>query len=128
MIDDTAVILQLYDDILSDEGHEVHLDAGPTLDLDRVEQLAPDLIILDYLFGQEASGMLMVQQLLMRPSTARIPLIVCTAAVNLMTAVQPDLERQGIAVLHKPFRVADLLDLIARAVAPPVRPQSEAAQ
>lgn len=68
--------------------------------------------------------MVMVQQLLMRPTTARIPLIVCTAAVNLMTAVQPLLERQGIAVLHKPFAVDDLLDLITRTLSLRARPYS----
>lgn len=42
-VDDTFAIRVLYDDILSEEGHEVHLESGPILDLDRVEQLAPDL-------------------------------------------------------------------------------------
>lgn len=119
VVDDTALILALYDDILSDEGYEVHLESGPTLDLDRVKQLAPDLIILDYLFGQEASGLVMVQQLTMCPTTTRIPVIVCTAAVDLIKAVQPDLERHGIAVLTKPFAIDDLLVVVAQALATP---------
>lgn len=118
VIDDTAVMLELYQEILSDEGYEIHLDTGPTLDLQQVEQVAPDLIILDYLFGSEAQGLVMVQQLTMHPTTARIPVIVCTAAVDLIKAVQPDLERQGIAVLYKPFAIDDLLLVVAQVLAP----------
>lgn len=118
VIDDTAVMLELYQEILSDEGYEIHLDTGPTLDLQQVEQVAPDLIILDYLFGSEAQGLVMVQQLTMHPTTARIPVIVCTAAVDLIKAVQPDLERQGIAVLYKPFAIDDLLLVVAQVLVP----------
>lgn len=53
VIDDTAVILQRYDDLLSTEGHQVYLDADPTLDRDYVEQFAPALIIFDYLLGRK---------------------------------------------------------------------------
>jgi CheY-like chemotaxis protein len=128
VVDDTSAILELYHDLLTDEGYEVSLDTGPRLDLDQIAQRAPDLIILDYLFGQEAAGLVMVQQLAMHPATARIPIIVCTAAVQLIADVRPDLERLGIAVLPKPFAVDDLLALVAHALAPATAAQLGAAQ
>jgi len=118
----TSAIRVLYDDLLSEEGHEVHLESGPTLDLDRVVHLAPDLIILGYLFGLEPAGLDMIHQLRMRPTTARIPVILCTAGVNLLAAVQPDLERQGITVLWKPFSIDDLLNAVQQTL--PTRAQA----
>jgi CheY-like chemotaxis protein len=70
----------------------------------------------------------MVQQLTMHPATTRIPLIVCTAAVQLIQDIRPDLERQGITVLNKPFDVDVLLAQVAQALAGGVRRQSAVAQ
>jgi CheY-like chemotaxis protein len=120
VVDDAPTILDLYRDILTDAGYEMWLETGPTLDLDTVEQAAPDLIILDYLFGYEAAGLVMVQQLTMRPATARLPIIVCTAAVHLIKEVQPDLERQGIVAVSKLFAIDALLRWVAQALAAPL--------
>ena len=45
-----------------------------------------------------------------------------------MRAVQPPLERQGVTVLHKPFTVHALLDLIGHTLILRARAQSDAAQ
>jgi CheY-like chemotaxis protein len=119
VVDDAPAVLDLYRDMLTDEGYEVKLETGPTLDLDTVEQAAPDLIILDYLFGYEAAGLVMVQQLTMRPANARLPIIVCTAVVHLIKEVQPDLERQGIVAVSKLFAIDALLRWVAQALASP---------
>lgn len=68
----------------------------------------------------------MIHQLRMRPTTACIPVILCTAGVNLLAAVQPDLERQGITVLWKPFAIDDLLHAVQQAL--PARAQEVGAQ
>ena len=117
-VDDEWAIRALYHDILSEEGHEVYLQSSPTLDLDQVEQRAPDLIILGYLFEHKPAGLDMIHQLSTRPTTAHIPVILCTAGVNLLAAVQPDLERRGIHVLPKPFAIDDLLAVVAHALTP----------
>jgi DNA-binding response OmpR family regulator len=122
IVDETPSILELYDDILSEEGYRVQLALDPILDLDQVAQFAPDLIILEYLFGHEAQGLVLVQRLWMAAATAHIPIIVCTAAVNLVKEVQPELDRHGIRVLAKPFAIDDLLAVVRHALAtgPPV--------
>jgi DNA-binding response OmpR family regulator len=116
VVDNTPTIRELYDDILSDEGHEVHVETGPDLDLDQVEQCAPNLIILGYLFGAEALGLVMLHHLRTRPTTVRIPIIMCTGADQHIKDVQSDLERQRIVVLPKPFAVDDLLALVEHAL------------
>lgn len=128
VVDDTATILELYADILQDEGYEVHLETGPRIDLDQIAHLAPDLIILDYLFGNEAQGLVIVQELLMCRATARIPILVCTAAVRLIEDTRADLERQGIAVLSKPFAVDALLELVQQTLTPRAPRQIRASQ
>ena len=56
VIDDTPAILELFQDLLTDEGYEVLLSASVMQDVAAVTQLNPDLIILDLLFGTEAAG------------------------------------------------------------------------
>lgn len=126
VIDETAVMRDLYHDILSDEGHEVHLASRPILDLDQVEQLAPALLILGCLFENEPAGLVMVHLLRLRPTTAHIPLIMCTGALALLHEVRLDLEHQGITMLTKPFAVDDLVTTVEQALA--ARAQSLAAQ
>jgi len=65
-----------------------------------VEQINPDLIILDLVFGDEKTGLQMLQ---MQQSTATIPVIVCTAALDLVREQEGYLVSQGVHVIYKPF-------------------------
>ena len=63
VIDDTPAILELYRDLLTDEGYAVASYARPLRDLAEVERIEPDLIIIDYLMGGEKVGWHLLQLL-----------------------------------------------------------------
>src|SRR6266700_5034309 len=84
VINDTQEILDLFRILLEEEGFEVVLSGFPFQQVSEIEQISPDLIILDIIFGDEKTGWQMLQLLKMKRSTASIPVIVCTAALNVV--------------------------------------------
>ena len=115
VINDTPEILDLFQDLLGDEGYRVIPDRF-TIEaaemLRHVEGLQPDLIVLDYLIGQEALGWQFLQMLKMDRATRAIPVIVCTAAARQAQEMEPQLDKMGVAVVLKPFDIDHLLDVI----------------
>ena len=56
VINDTQEILDLFRDILEDEGHRVSLYLYAFQDIAEVREIRPDLVILDFVIGGEAHG------------------------------------------------------------------------
>jgi len=82
-----------------------------------VAQAQPDLIVLDFIIGGEPLGWQLLQALRMYRPTAGIPIVVCTAAVKLVTDQEGYLDDQRIGVVRKPFDLDHRLSEIARALA-----------
>ncbi|HEY1348071.1 MAG TPA: response regulator [Ktedonobacteraceae bacterium] len=124
VINDTQQILDLFRAILEDEHHEVLLSGTPILKASEVEQIHPDLIILDVVFGDQQSGWQMLQMLRMQPATTCLPIILCTAALREVQEQEGYLITQGVRVLYKPFDIDDLLSVTALALAEHQKPIS----
>jgi len=116
VINDTQEILDMFRAILEDEGYEVILYSFAILDMNEYEQVKPDLIILDLVFGGEKSGWQMLQKLKMNRSTATIPVIVCTAATNAIREMEGYLLSKGVGVILKPFDIDDLIAAVKLAL------------
>ena len=84
VVNDTQEILELFRMILEGEGYEVILSGFPMQQIQDVEEINPDLIILDFVFGDQKVGWQMLQMLKMKRSTEIIPIIVCTAALDMV--------------------------------------------
>lgn len=84
----------------------------------------PDLLILDIPAHRATIGWTVLDYLTTDPTTAPIPLLVCSTSPVLLA----DVEQRGFRTFAEPFLVPDVLDLVARAVAMLARPQSEATQ
>jgi len=112
VVNDTQEILELFRVLLEEEGYDVILAGFPIQVIDEIEQIKPDLIILDLVFGEEKTGMQMLQMLKMKRSTAVIPVIVCTAALHLVREQEGYLVSQGVHLLYKPFDIDLMLDNI----------------
>jgi asparagine synthase (glutamine-hydrolysing) len=102
----------VFRDLLEGEGYRVTTQAYLDKDIAEVEQLAPDLIILDYMWAEEDAGWALLQMLQMSPKTESIPIILCTGAVREVEALSGHLEQMGIRVVIKPFSIYQLLDCI----------------
>ena len=116
VINDTQEILELFQDLLTEEGYEVVLHSFSIRDLDEVEKVKPDLIILDLVIGGEETGWQTLQKLKMRRSTAGIPVIVCTAAVKAAKEMEGYLHVKGVGLVLKPFDIDDLLEAVKDAL------------
>jgi two-component system, OmpR family, response regulator VicR len=115
VVNDTQEILDLLQELLEDEGYRVTTSLA-LLGLDRVKALAPDVIVQDLLFeGTQELGWKFLTLVRLDPELARIPLILCTAAVR--TVNDPEmaehLDQQGIRVVLKPFTIEELLTTLS---------------
>ena len=121
VINDDPAILAVFRALLEDEGYEVSLDTLRTGHLDsqysRLVEERPDVVVLDFVVLGEQVGWQFLQLIKMQPKTARLPVIVCTAAVELVKELGAHLARMRVEVVLKPFEIDDLYASIARASA-----------
>jgi CheY-like chemotaxis protein len=117
VVNDTQEIIDLFGAILGELGHEmVPLTYAPD-DLQQVLEIKPDLAIIDFVLGgREFLGWQLVQKMRMKPETAQIPIIICTAAKREVQEQEGWLATKGITVVLKPFELRDLERAINRAL------------
>src|SRR5215211_9475923 len=111
IINDTQEILDLMQELLEEEGYRVTSSLA-LLDINKVRALSPDIIVQDLLFeGTQELGWKFLTLVRLDPTLARIPLILCTAAVRTVNdpEMAEQLDRQGIRVVLKPFTIDELL-------------------
>jgi CheY-like chemotaxis protein len=111
IVNDTQEILDLMRELLEEEGYRVTSSLA-LLDIDKIKTIAPDIIVQDLLFeGTQELGWKFLTLLRLDPVLARIPLVLCTAAVRTVTNPEMDeqLDQKGIRVVLKPFTIEDLL-------------------
>ncbi len=115
VVNDDPAVLDLFEDLLGEEGYRVTLDRfgrETTEIMQSLRALEPDLVIMDFLVGGEASGWQLLQAAQMDRATRDIPVIVCTAAVRQITELSDHLDSLGIHVVIKPFDIDHLLDVV----------------
>ncbi len=121
VINDEPALLTLFRELLEDEGYRVTLETfdphGVESQLRRLREASPDLVVLDFLIGGEPLGWQFLQALRLQRDTEKLPVVVCTAAVNTVRELGAHLTEMGIGVVLKPFFIDDLLAEITRALA-----------
>ena len=127
VINDTQEILDLFREILEEEGYRVSLYAYAFQDIAEVREVQPDLVILDFMIGGESLGWQMLQKMKMTRATMHIPVIVCTAALALARELDGHLRAKNVGVVLKPFDIDDLLEAVGGALntSNPVAPKME---
>jgi CheY-like chemotaxis protein len=116
VIDDDAVFVELMHDLLaSGEGYEVLANPHWPRSFEFVKEVEPDLILLDVMMGREQTGWAVLDLLRQDPSTAQIPIILCSAAAPALTQCSGRLNERGpLETVAKPFDVDHLLAVIER--------------
>ena len=116
VVNDTQEILELFEDILKPMGLDVILMSFAPRELDRIREAQPDLVILDFVFGEkELLGWQLLQKLKMDRTLAAVPVIVCTAALRMVNELQGYLTEQGVVVVVKPFNIDQLEEAVRNA-------------
>jgi|SRR5690348_12819229 len=117
VIDDDESILELYRLILADEaGYEVTLCLIAFEEVADIEKMQPDLIILDAKLGAHQEGLLLLQKLKRYRPTEAIPVLLCSAADDLLRQNEATRRERGVALLSKPFDIDDLLRVVTQLV------------
>ena len=112
-MNDTQEILELFKEILTDEGYQVTLHSYSSQEMDIVLRANPDLIIADFPpITREEQGWQFIQKLKMNHPTANIPLIVCTTNMRAIRDTEGWLAAKGILVVAKPFEIDELLQAV----------------
>lgn len=116
VINDTQEVLEVMRDLLEDEGYRVTLHSDAIRDIERIREIAPDMVILDHLMGDEEYGWQIIQKLRLDRDLAQLPIIVCTAAARMVRELEGHLKAKGITVVLKPFDIDDLLNAVRAAL------------
>ncbi len=111
-IDNDSTLLELYQDVLSEEGYRLVRAERPYDDAGDVERINPDVIILNYLFDHEVLGLQFLDTLRKHPATAASPILLCSGAANVEEQLQGYLN-QTTRLLLKPFSIDELLATLA---------------
>src|SRR5579883_2725665 len=112
IIDDDSSLLELYQLLLEAEGYRVTTSRSAYEQVADEEQLQPDLILMDMKLGGKESGFLLLQKLRLYRPTKDIPVIICTAAVQVVREQEETLKEKGIPILYKPFEIDELLRVV----------------
>jgi two-component system OmpR family response regulator len=116
VVDDDRLFLELVKEALQDRGWQTLLvwDAATACSVLREAQ--PDAVLLDIRMHADCGGWEILTLVLGDPRTAHIPIIVCSAAADELSAKRVWLESGGITVLPKPFDIDDLYERLEMAI------------
>ena len=107
IVDDDAVVREMFADTLRLEGHTVRTAATAATALDEVATWHPDAILLDYSMGL-INGLGFLYRLRARESAAHTPVAVITGQVDVEGTLAIECADLGAAVYFKPLRLAAL--------------------
>ena len=118
VVDDNPDFLQLVEELLSDEGYQVTVCREGDHAYRRAKQEQPNLLILDVrMVGLHEWQVL--DMIKLDPATASIPIIICSAAVREIEAVEQRLRDQECDILFKPFNIDELVAKVRGHIGPP---------
>jgi CheY-like chemotaxis protein len=115
VVNDTQEILDLLQDLLEGEGYRVTQSLS-LLNIEKIKALAPDIIAQDIMFEHsQDQGWKMLHLMRLDPELARIPIVLCTAAVSVVRdeAMAEQLDRLGVRVILKPFHIDELVQVLS---------------
>lgn len=121
-INNSEDVLELFRDLLEEEGYRVTTQRYIDKDLERIAELGPDVIILEYMWAGEDGGWSLLQMLQMNPPTSAIPIVLCTGAIKQVSELKPRLEEKGVRVVLKPFNLDELLEVLREALGDEPKP------
>jgi CheY-like chemotaxis protein len=112
VIDRTQGVLDLFEQVLSDEGYRLSLHFYKWQDLQEVKRVKPDLIISDHSFPNDPAAWQFLEKLKSDTQTTNIPVIVCTTNPKVVLDAERRLANLDITVLAKPFQIDELVTVV----------------
>ena len=116
VVDDDTMFLDMMAAVLEEGGWDTEVYREGDAAFSALKRTQPDLIILDIRMETPETGWTILELLRLDPATVSIPVIVCSAAILDLRSHQRWLQEHGIAVLPKPFDLAELFHLVDEAL------------
>lgn len=117
LVDDDQAFARFMTTLLASEREiEVVVVARAEAALEAARREAPAVVVVDLVLGGRETGWQVVAALRDDPTTASIPLILCSAAVRAVADRRAEMERAGVQVVLKPFDLDDLLAAVDRSL------------
>ena len=117
VVNDSPELLELAEMLLRDEDFDVKVALHGTGALEMIRTTLPDAVILDVRLP-DVSGWDILQALKLDATTSNIPVLVCSAAIQELRALESQLASMGVDVLIKPFAIDTLLAKVRALVYP----------
>jgi DNA-binding NtrC family response regulator len=112
--DDEAHLAETLAEVLRGAGHEVRVAPSGAEALSLAREFHPDLLISDWVLGSPPNGMDLIEQMRVTRAGMRAILMTGYPSARLRTWAGAD---PRLAVLEKPFSLAELRGLVARVLA-----------
>ena len=112
IVDDTVESVEMLRDLLNSAGYHVVVANSGVSALTQLEQIKPDLILLDIVMPG-TDGFELYQQLRALPRMADIP-IIFLSALNSSDAIVQGLNLDAVDFITKPFSIKEVLARIER--------------
>jgi DNA-binding response OmpR family regulator len=109
VLNDSPEMLNLVRDILTEAGYTVETGLKPLTTVDELIAIAPDLLILDFLWSEDRRGWEFLKLVRGDPRTSTLPVILCTTGGPVLDALAQDIAAMDITVLLKPFEIETLV-------------------
>lgn len=117
VVDNNEAVRAMVAFIVQGEDWKVFGYSYETVRLSTIQQLRPDLIILDFIEHRLGEGWEFLQLLKMEESTAAIPIIISTTMEVLPPEVRAYLASRNISVVVKPFDNQDFISIARQVIA-----------
>ncbi len=109
VVEDEFGIADVLQSVLEDEGHRVFLAGNGRRGLERLAEVKPDLVVLDFMMPL-MNGAAMGRAMREDPAWASVPILMMSAVSE--AAVRERFDGYT-AFLRKPFRIPPFLELVA---------------
>ncbi|MDP9314229.1 MAG: response regulator [Chloroflexota bacterium] len=116
LLEDDVVLQDLLREVLQDEGYQV-VAADNLPHLLEAAPAQADLLVTDLLVNFQMVGLQAIQEV-RQAIGADLPALICTAALRQLEMLEPEIAQLRAQVLHKPFTIDELVDVVREALRP----------
>ncbi len=116
VVEDDQAVRDLLSSCLEDEGYHIRTCSTSADAVACITRELPSLVILDLWIETRASGWEVCGALARNPTTATIPIIICTGVSPALREQPAHIQPQYLAFLDKPFDIDDLRGAVEAAL------------